>query len=453
MRFASPWWRKSLAARLVRAYLVALLLTVVVVASLTRMIAGRFADVLTGTYLMNRHPAVELRFDAAGHPNSVYPDWLFRALPEDLKYRVLNESGTVVLSSEAASQPLVPNAKGSDGTRVDFSMTDNGQGFSGLIVPVTRNGATYYVQMAVSDRVAEFSRSRLSRLLIADNLEVTLVSILLFGVAMYYTSRGILRPLREASSAAAGINPRSLSARIDTRNLFTEIAPLAEAFNLALDRIEKGFRNQQEFVAGAAHELKTPLALLRAQIETDSGADRRSLLPDLDLISRQVHQLLQLAEVSEDRNYSMEPTDAVEISHDVVRFLARLAERRKVQIEVCDSRDGGAGRELRADRGALFTLLKNLAENAVQHSPQNGVVLVTVLDTEIAVRDEGSGIPAEDLPKVFSRFWRGSARRDEGAGLGLAICQEIVLAHGWRLSVRNTARGAEFTVVIREREA
>jgi signal transduction histidine kinase len=93
-------------------------------------------------------------------------------------------------------------------------------------------------------------------------------------------------------------------------------------------------------------------------------------------------------------------------------------------------------------------LLKNLLENAIQHSPIGGVVAVTIDTGRISVRDEGPGIADDELPKLFTRFWRGSMRRNEGAGLGLSICKEIAAAHTWELSARSTGRGAEFILFL-----
>jgi signal transduction histidine kinase len=103
----------------------------------------------------------------------------------------------------------------------------------------------------------------------------------------------------------------------------------------------------------------------------------------------------------------------------------------------------------RADRGAVFTLLKNLLENAIQHSRAGSVVRIQVKKDLISVQDEGSGVAAEDLLNLFTRFWRGKERRDLGAGLGLSICQEIAAVHGWNLSARNSAPGMVFDLNIR----
>ena len=89
-------------------------------------------------------------------------------------------------------------------------------------------------------------------------------------------------------------------------------------------------------------------------------------------------------------------------------------------------------------------LLKNLVENAIQHSPIGGIVAVTHDPDRVSIRDEGPGIADDELPNLFTRFWRGPTRRNEGAGLGLSICSEIAAAHKWELTARSTGSGAEF---------
>jgi signal transduction histidine kinase len=217
---------------------------------------------------------------------------------------------------------------------------------------------------------------------------------------------------------------------------------VVEAFNLTLERLEKGYRVQRAFLASAAHELKTPLAVMRAQIELNSTPDRDALLYDIDFMARQVNQLLHLAEASEAHNYSFEPVDIGAAAEDAADYLQALAERRAVYLDV---RSISPSVVVQADRGALFMLLKNLMENAIQHSPAGGGVTVTVDANRLCVRDEGPGISADELPKVFERFWRGALRQNEGAGLGLSICAEIAAAHQWQLTAGG-GPGAQFVL-------
>jgi signal transduction histidine kinase len=327
-----------------------------------------------------------------------------------------------------------------------FKVAGGGLGLKAVTIPIEHQGIRFYIQTARSTRIQSLALHAIGEPVLHLAMWMGTVSLLVFGAAVYVTLCYRLRPLRDASDAAADIEPRNLSARLATRELPTEVAPLVDAFNLALDRLEKGYRVQQEFLAGAAHELKTPLALIRAQIEMDGATDRASLLRDVDMMARQVHQLLHLAEVSESQNYVYEPCDPAAVASDVTSYLSRLADRRQVSLRVLGD---AAGTRLNADRSALFVLLKNLAENAIHHSPNGGVVTVAVDSEGLLVRDQGEGIAPGDSAKLFERFWRSAKRRDEGAGLGLAICREIALAHGWHLSAHNAERGAVFKLAFR----
>jgi len=158
----------------------------------------------------------------------------------------------------------------------------------------------------------------------------------------------------------------------------------------------------------------------------------------LDVVTRQVQQLLLLAEASETHNYQFGTVQVQEMAGEAVAYLQRMAEAADVRLVVSAEADGVAWR---ADRGALFTLLKNLLENAIQHAPAQTVVHVEVLRDGLTVRDWGPGVDGAQLPLLFERFWRGAHRRDHGAGLGLAICQEIAQAHGWHLSAERAEPG------------
>jgi signal transduction histidine kinase len=350
----------------------------------------------------------------------------------------------VILTSDSSRDALAPAGAAFDPDTPLFEVRSGGQRLNVRTVPVLSQNMTYYLQAASSDRIGMLIRTVASHILVRDTLQLAFISMIVFSIAVFFTLRRVLKPLREASDAAARIEPRNFSARIVIRHLPVEFSPVIDAFNQALDRLENGYRVQQAFLESAAHELKTPLALLRAQIEMDGCVDRAALLRDIDQLARQVHQLLHLAEVSEDRNYGFQATDVAALAEDVVDYLRPLAERRTVYLDLCLA--SPKGRSVQADPSALHMLLKNVIENAIEHSSSGGVVAVLVEADQVTIRDEGPGIPDADLPHLFTRFWRGSARRTQGAGLGLAICKEIATAHRWQLSARNTGLGAEFVV-------
>lgn len=456
MRCDKPRWRHSLAARLLIGYLKALLLTVAVVGGALAVLLNWYQDVVDRAYLTahGRHIAHSLHFDAQGRPSVLdldnHTDWIYVPLAQDIRYRVIDDQGRVLLSSDPQGEALAPPGQAFDPERGLFALQLDGAPFqvvtlSVQALPSPDAAATklYHVQLGRSQRANQLARFVVMKPLARAALWTALSSVLLLSVVLAITMRRELVPLREASLAAAGIEPRNLGARLSTQRMPLELHPLIDAFNQALERLEKGYRVQQEFLAAAAHELKTPLALVRGQIELSTLDDREILLKDIDFMVRQVHQLLHLAEVSEPQNYSFESTDAGAVAGDVLGQLSRLADGRRVCL---DLRVLPGSAAVRADRGALFILIKNLVENAILHSPPEAVVAVTLGTGDLCVRDEGAGIAPEHLPRLFTRFWRGPGRRDSGAGLGLAICEAIATAHGWRLSARNAARGAEFVL-------
>jgi signal transduction histidine kinase len=450
MRSAKYGRLSSLASQLLVTYVGALLLTLGLIAAGLWNLVGRHQELMNRFDLFNETRLLKsgLRYDTGGRPISLsLPSdavWIYQALPSDLQYRLLDAKGEVVLTSDSNTDALAPAGAAFDPDVSLFEVHSGDQRLNVMTVPIISGGMTYYLQAASSDRIAMLVRTVGSLLFVRDTLQLVVVSVIVFSIAVFFTLRRVLKPLREASDAAGHIEPANLSARIVIRRVPVEFSPVIDAFNLALDRLENGYRVQKAFLESTAHELKTPLALLRAQIEMEGTADRPLLLRDVDQIARQVHQLLHLAEVSEGRNFAFESTDVATVAEDVLTYLRRLSERRTVYVDLCCASPRSI--YVQADPAALHMLLKNVIENAIEHSPSGGVVSVLVEADQITIRDEGSGIAQADLPHLFRRFWRASTRQTQGAGLGLAICQEIVTAHHWHLSARNTGLGAEFVL-------
>jgi two-component system sensor histidine kinase QseC len=456
MRFVSFRYLHSLAAQLLVTYVAALILTMCGIACAIWFGSGQDTGIASQAQLRG---AVELihksvRFNSAGVPvlaagvASLPPDlsWILRDFAAEIKYRILDRSGRVIISSENDRSVLAPPGQPFDSTRDSFTLFSNSETLFVRTEPMVHGTQTYYIQFAISRRLAAFAGALSTRKLLSDTWSFAIASVALFTLAVYFTLRRVLKPLRETSAAAARIDAYNLSKRLATRNLTSEFLPVVDAFNLTLDRLEKGYNVQRAFLAGAAHELKTPLALIRAQIEMKGTLNREGLLHDLDLMARQVNQLLHLAEASETQNYEFESVDLAAVMEDVVDYLRRLADLRQVYVDI---RCAPGMPALQADKGALFMLLKNLVENAIQHSPISGIVAVSIDTDRISIRDEGPGIAADELPKIFTRFWRGPMRRYEGAGLGLSICKEIAAAHMWEIAARSTERGAEFILSMR----
>lgn len=455
MRFAKLHWPHSLGARLLVTYVAGILVCMVLIVVVTAAKLLLSGDTLNeGISTHARLVGRELQFDATGRPSGLnepeLPMWLYSGMGKETSVRVLDAAGNVVIPTGKSASALLQDGKGFEPRDHTFDSVSEGLAVRAATHGLDHEGQRWYVQVAVSQRLIEvMDRSVGLPALGQGILLACLASVLVFAVAMYFTLARMLRPLRVASESAARITPRTLDARLSVQGLPSEMLPLIEAFNRALDRLESGYIAQQDFLAAAAHELKTPLSLIRAQIEMggDSNAafDRDALIRDVDQMARHVSQLLHLAEATELCNYEVGQVGAAALVDEVGDYLGRLAARRDVHLDLRVSPDAGSWQ---ADRGALFTLLKNLLENAIQHSPSHGVVRLRADARRVSVRDEGAGIPAGDLPMIFDRFWRGAGRRDEGAGLGLAICREIALAHGWRLTAHAASPGTDFVLAF-----
>jgi len=237
--------------------------------------------------------------------------------------------------------------------------------------------------------------------------------------------------------------------RLPTTGLPGEIRPLVLAMNQALDRLEAGFRVQREFTADAAHELRTPLAIMRLRADTLADPEAaKALRNDIDAMGRMVGQLLAIAELD---GFTLPPDDRADlraVGLEVASVMAPLAIAANKQLELMV---GDAPVWVRGQAEILLRAIRNLVENAIQHTPVAGSVTLAVSpDGAIAVSDDGPGIADHERELVFQRFWRREHQSSSSGGLGLSIVRQIVLAHGGSIEIEAAASGgARFVVRLR----
>ena len=437
MRFARPNWIDSLAFRIVLAHLLGSVLSLGLVAAVLMSVLGQPLMAERGVAMTDLVKA--LRFDGNGRPVAVAHSeqfaWMYESMGTEVTYRVLDAAGAVVLAPGTDCSPLTTST-----TEGLFETTLSGVALRGRTVAVEQGGQRWLVQFAASQRLNDRLRNDLWLPLVGSGALVGGgVLLVVLSVVTSLTLARLLRPLVNTSAQVARITPEALGARLDEVHVPSEIRPLVHSFNGALERLERGFELQQEFLATAAHELKTPVALIGAQLEAEPTLKHRAtLMRDLQRMARQVQQLLILTETREAQNFRFGSVDAQSLLDETGSYLQRLADAAGVDLamQVPPGLSPWWG-----DHGALFTLLKNLVENAIQHAPRDSVVRVLALPDGLCVSDEGPGVAEADLPKLFTRFWRGAERRNEGAGLGLSICQQIAEAHGGTLTAHRGAPG------------
>lgn len=280
-------------------------------------------------------------------------------------------------------------------------------------------------------------------------------SIFLLASALAWVAAGrILRPLTELTETAMSISDTDLSRRIDVDG-DDQIAELGRTFNSMLDRLDEAFASQRRFVDDAGHELRTPITVIRGNLEVmgDDPEDRAETVAlvtdELDRMSRIVDDLLDLAKAEQPDFIQPAPMDLGEFTNDLATKAAALDDR-EWKVEGVDHV------VIEADRHRLNQAMMNLIRNAAEHSPAGTTVRIgSRLDwrgrVHLWVGDEGESIPPEDRERIFDRFARVETerRKTEGAGLGLAIVSAIAEAHGGHVEVDAPGTGGNvFTVVI-----
>jgi two-component system, OmpR family, sensor histidine kinase TctE len=329
-----------------------------------------------------------------------------------------------------------------------FSLRDFGptsQAYHGL--SITLESAAGPVAIAVARATgADVLASALLREFITDVVWVVPVLVVVtVGVGILVIRRG-LKPLREISEIAARIGPAATHIRLSEKDLPAEITPLVAAVNRALDRLEQGFAVQRKFTANAAHELRTPLAIITAMLEAMEGnGELGKLRADVARMNRIVEQLLRVARLDAIALDVSGTVDLKDVASDVVATLApwALAQDRTVAF-------AGPDRPvpIQGNKHAIGDAIRNLVENAVTHAPPRSEVTVSVAEAgRVSVLDRGPGIPDDQRELIFERFWRGKGTASNGAGLGLAIVREIMNAHCGSIRVeQHPAGGTSFTL-------
>jgi signal transduction histidine kinase len=263
---------------------------------------------------------------------------------------------------------------------------------------------------------------------------IPVVTVLL-GLVVWWLVGRTLRPVEAIRSGVAAMGGSDLDHRVPVPPGDDEIARLARTMNSMLDRVEEARRRQQRFVADASHELRTPLTRIRSELEVDLAhppadpADtQRRVLGEAVEMQRLVDDLLHLAR--SDAGAAAGTVAPVDVDDLVLREARRLRERGRVAVDV----SGVSAAQTVGHAADLGRMVRNLAENAERHATSTVRFGLAEHDdtVELVVADDGPGIPPEDRDRVFERFTRldgARAREGGGAGLGLAIVQEIVTRH------------------------
>jgi two-component system heavy metal sensor histidine kinase CusS len=279
---------------------------------------------------------------------------------------------------------------------------------------------------------------------------LAVVPTLAVGLAVgYLLARLGLRPVRRIAREMQAVSTDRLDARVSADPLPAELRDLAETLNAVLARLEEAFGRLDQFSADVAHELRTPVHNLRQVAEIGlaaaggPGDDRQALgrvLDESDRLARLIERFLLFARLSDPRaGLTVTPVRVADELAAVADFFATAAAEAGVRVAICAPPD----LTFPLDDGLFQRTVSNLVANAVAHTPPGGEVTLAAnrdpAGLRVEVRDTGRGIEADDLPKLFDRFYRPPAARaaGRGVGLGLAIVRRAVELHGGTVAVES----------------
>ena len=419
--------------------------------------------VATGVYALNSWLSHEI--EAMDQLNGLAPRFgaavvrdgegvLRLRLPPDLERRVAAIPGFQISVSDATggrpvegtSPWLAREVAGpvDSWTRADFTVVSNGRPLQGILTTVASPAGPLRVAMVRGEPTLADTARWVAGEMVEEVLPVVLpvmVLTLLVGVS---TVRSVVEPFRRLSAALGAVGPRSAGVPLSEDGVPREVLPMVQAVNHAFARIDVTLQQQRRMTANAAHELRTPLAILRARIDGfGDGAAKQALERDAARISRLVDQLMAVARLEAGQVVIDGPIDLVPVAREVLAGVAPLAmaQGRAVELSAPDRPV-----MVRGNAPALGDALLNLVDNALRYTPEGGAVEVAVAPLPphddgdppgalLEVSDRGPGIAPADRPQLFEPFWHGCDRRGTGSGLGLAIVAETVAVHGGSVAV------------------
>ncbi len=388
-------------------------------------------------------------------------------LPPDTAVSVFGQSGRsfVRLSGSDLLHPTERMAASAEsGQSIFGTETIRGENWRVYTRPILRSGQLVAV-IEVGQPTTDIERTLRQRLeMLAATVPITLLLATSGGV---FLSSRALGPVEQIIQTVRAIQAEDLSRRVEGPTSDDEIGRLARTFNAMLDRVEGAFQRERQFTGDAAHELRTPLAVIKSQIEvtlaqprsaSDYRATLQSIEEDVDNLNLLVRKLLDLAR-SDTRAASLvrEPVDLTAIARTSVTSFARLAAKKGLSLSV----DGARPVLVLGDAERLGQLVRNLVENALEYNTTGRRVVVRVESVgdaaRLAVADDGPGIAREHLPHLFERFYRIDKARARAAGhhgLGLSVCAAIAAEHGGQIAVESeVGRGSTVTFTMPQLDA
>lgn len=365
-------------------------------------------------------------------------------------FQVFHDGNLVMKSANATSTPMIPSA---DEFRSGFrTLQIEGKAWRVFAA----HGAKRDVQVYVGEQVE--SRAAILWAVLRSTAWPVLAALPLLALAIWWAVQRGMSPLRKLGHALADRSPQSLHPVVLVRAP-SEMQPVLNSLNGLLTRIQSLIDSERRFTADAAHELRTPIAAIRAQaqvamLEPNEGQRRHALqatLEGCDRASRLVEQLLTLSRLEAGTVPAMSALNLADLTRQVVANLAPAASGRQQSVELNTASDALAI-QVSGDADLLSVLIRNLVDNASRYSPPGGRINIAVTananSAQLCVEDSGPGMADTDLQRLGERFFRVLGSDVPGSGLGWSIVRRIAEVHNAQVDVGRSAQLGGLRVAV-----
>lgn len=375
--------------------------------------------------------------------------------------KLFDQSGRPVWDAENHDMALCKEIMDEINDRMEEKHNHNKSGFVSSEFDLKRNGQvigkvsiTYYGPFFYSESDFELLHALNLILFIIGSL-----SLLSSIVAGFYLAKRISKPIIKTAHIASKIADGNYNIRFEGKTKTKELYELVNAVNNMAESLNRQESLRKQLTSDVAHELRTPLTVVSSHLEAmmeglwEPTPERlKSCYEEIGRLSGLISDMERLAQIESDNlKLSKSPVDLLELAHTVADYFEIESSRKSLSVEV-----QGNPSIVNADRDRLSQVIINLLSNAIKYTPENGHIHIFVKDTAengiLTVEDNGIGIPEDELPLIFERFYRTDKSRNRktgGAGIGLTITKAIVNAHGGKIEVTSSVnKGSCFTITL-----
>lgn len=363
----------------------------------------------------------------------------FQGIEGTYRYTVYDETGSIVAGGEGSDAVWQQLSQIKLGNPQSIALLGDRLGI-GLRARI----ADQDVFVLVSTYPKESNQTQFDKLLheLEEGIGWVVLGVLMILASAFFATRRALSSLKVLSDQAHRIGPTATNQRLAADRLPTEIAPLIEDVNMAFDRLEQGYKAQRDFASNVAHEIRTPIAVLRSSIDRiDDQALKQNLSQDAKQLDRIFGQLIDLSRADAALQSVFETVKLQNVSVEVATNLASVALRSGRRLSIT----GEKSVLVHGNSGLLGIALANVVRNALQYSSENSGVEIELLSKPAGWRvlDRGAGVPDALKTALFERFNRGAQANSgsEGSGIGLAIVKSVANSHNATVSIQDRDGG------------